>query len=312
MKTSIKKVNDKQYLYLSDTLFMDHGKSKQKFKSLGPLGTQKNINEKKQNFLSFLIKEEAELRIKYWEKRIKDPKFNKYTSIKKLEELRSSLSKLHNNIGHTAATIIKTFFLIDFIYNSNKIEGSKIPKEKVEEIITKNKKTNDEINNTVKAINYVNTKFNFNIKHIIKLHSILIAHEPIKNGLRTEKIIAVNSEVTPWPEIRQELQALLNWYEKNRRKMYPLELAFLFYYRFERIHPFTDGNGRIGRLIMNRILKINKYHPIIIWNEQRSKHNSVFEKAMSGQIEKYYIFMQNQYKKTYKIYLQNIDKILKI
>lgn len=108
------------------------------------------------------------------------------------------------------------------------------------------------------------------------------------------------------------MKELLGWYKKMNHNLYPPELAFEFYYRFERIHPFKDGNGRVGRLLMNVILKEHRYHPIIIWDRNRRTHMNVFEKAIEGGGHKYMKFMAEQMGNTYKIYLEKVKKVTRI
>ena len=150
--------------------------------------------------------------------------------------------------------------------------------------------------------------FRFTKRGIEELHSVLLAHEPANIGLRKKRIIVGNSEVAPWQEIKTELKSLLSWHKSNKDSLYPPELAFGFYYKFERIHPFSDGNGRIGRLIMNKILKDHRYHPIIVWDKKREAHMSAFEGAMKGNEAKYFKFMAGQFIKTHEIYIEKIER----
>ena len=64
----------------------------------------------------------------------------------------------------------------------------------------------------------------------------------------------------------------------DNNKMNPAELALRAHYRFEKIHPFGDGNGRVGRLIMNSILWHNGYPMLIIEYKKRMAYYKVLQK----------------------------------
>jgi len=307
MKLSIKKINGKKYLYAVDTIYITRGISITKNKSLGRADRIKDIGYKKQAFHEYLIKEETNLRTDYWSKKVLENSF-KYISVKKLESLRSRLYRFKQTAGDIATSAMEMAFLADFIFNSNRIEGSKLPRERVEEIIKEKKSGNDEVNNTIQAIGFMDTKFLYTKSSIKKLHSILLKHEPSKLGFRKEPVVVGNMEVLAWEQIEEELSKLLQWYNEHKYTMYPPELAFTFYYKFERIHPFEDGNGRTGRLIMNDILKRHRYHPIIIWNKRGQSHLHAFKKAVDGKQEYFHKFMADQFEKTYEIYLEKIER----
>ena len=67
---------------------------------------------------------------------------------------------------------------------------------------------------------------------------------------------------------------LIQWYNEEEKKgqMSPIELASLFHYRYIRIHPFEDGNGRISRLIVNYILYRHGYPMIVVKSSDKSNY----------------------------------------
>ena len=85
-------------------------------------------------------------------------------------------------------------------------------------------------------------------------------------------ILGRRTRLCPPEKVPEEMKKLLSWHNENRDKTYPLELAFKFHYKFERIHPFADGNGRVGRMLLNYILLNKGYFPVIIRNNQRGKY----------------------------------------
>lgn len=309
MKTYRNHTNGKEYLYAYDSIFIAPGRTVQKKKSLGAVDTIADVAVKKQEFALYLQREEARMRVQYWRKHVQSPAFTGYVSIEKLESHRTALFRAKNDMGEIASNAMETAFLVDFIYNSNKIEGSKVPRESVErQVRDPSKRVNDEVRNTVKAMQFVDDVFSFTPAAIVKLHRVLLAHEPALWGIRMEQVVVNEQHVLSWEQVKKELRSLCSWYERERKRMYPPELAFDFYYRFERIHPFIDGNGRTGRLIMNRILKDHRYHPMIVWNKRRQAHLTAFRKRSENKPQEFYKFMAEQFVKTHEVYLEKIEK----
>ena len=181
-------------------------------------------------------------------------------------------------------------FAKEFIYNSNRIEGSRIPLQRVREIIEtgdasySNRNEVKEVQNSILALEYVQKSFRFNIKSIKKLYSIIVkglfreGNLPYPKGFKTEENVVGNSPTTHPDNVEEELQKLLDWYLENKKKEHPLFLAFEFHRRFEKIHPFEDGNGRTGRMILNKILLCNSYPPIIVFAQNTKAYFESFVK----------------------------------
>lgn len=311
MKISQKIINKKKYIYAIDTIYISRGKNRPINKSLGPAErAMASIALRKQEFLNVLIREEALYRWEYWKTRATND-FLKFVDLRNMESMRTNLYRRKQNMGGVGIAAMDTAFLVDFIYNSNKIEGSRVPRESIEQIVRdKSKEKIEEVQNTIHAISVLKKKrIRFSLRGIENLHSILLAHEPHNLGYRkTNDIVVGNAPVSDYRTIRLELSSLLRWNKEQNYKLYPLEQAFTFYYRFERIHPFRDGNGRIGRLLMNEILKMYRYHPIIIWNTRRKAHMHVFERAMDGSMYQFFKFMAQQFSETHALYLEKIGK----
>jgi Fic family protein len=79
---------------------------------------------------------------------------------------------------------------------------------------------------------------------------------------------------------------LMDWYhqEEKAATIHPVELAAQFHYRFVRIHPFDDGNGRLSRLLMNYVLLKNDLPPVIIQSADKKNYLVALHQADSGDI----------------------------
>jgi Fic family protein len=227
-----------------------------------------------------------------------------------------------NNLMEAKAChdIIYAEFTKDFIFSSNNIEGSKIPREKVLEIIdrgdTKYINWNEvrEVLNSVRAFNYIRNGFKFNIPSVKRLYYILTDGLNMENGDAYPKgfkkipNIIGNSPTTPPECVEDELNNLLKWYISSTGKVHPLLLAFDFHKKYEYIHPFLDGNGRTGRLIMNKILISGGYFPVIVFKENKLSYFNAIKKARQNNEKKYYKFMLSQAEKTYNLILDALSR----
>jgi Fic family protein len=211
-------------------------------------------------------------------------------------------------------------FAKEFIFNSNNIEGSRISLERIREIIEKgdtkynNRNEVIEVKNSISALEYLRHGFKFNIYSIKRLYHILTkglfmeGNLPYPKGFKKEDIVVGNSKTTPPDKVAYEIVKLLDWYKMNKNKIHPLILAFEFHRRYEVIHPFRDGNGRTGRLLMNKILMNAGYYPVIVYKENKRAYFNSLEKMSEGKSKKYYQFMLEQADKTYDYILAALKR----
>lgn len=198
-----------------------------------------------------------------------------------------------------------------FIYNSNHIEGSRIPKDELDKIIEKKKYTHKvknevrEVQNSFRAWKFLEKDFIFTVSHIKKLYHILTKEllqetwEKYPRGFKkVPNIAGINSATTPPERVNNEINLLLLTYKQQKKEVFPLQTAFDFHLKYEQIHPFENGNGRTGRLLMNKILLQNNMLPIIVFSENKKSYSSAIASSNSGRKKKYYNFMLEQYKKT--------------
>jgi len=89
---------------------------------------------------------------------------------------------------------------------------------------------------------------------------------------------------------------LMQWYrkEENSKELPPSVLAALFHYRFVRIHPFDDGNGRVSRLLMNYVLLKNDLPPVIIKSADKRNYLSALNNADNIDINYFVEYILNQ------------------
>jgi Fic family protein len=236
---------------------------------------------------------------------------------KKIEEKAIKINNLKEIKKYPES--VETDFAIKFIFNSNNIEGSKIPEETVKKIIEtgnldyKNKNEAREALNSIDAFEYLKD-FNFNFESIKRLYYILTnklimeTGNPYPKGFKKINLVVGNSTTTDPKNVEKELKSLIDWYKKNKRKIHPLILAYDFHLDYESIHPFRNGNGRTGRLILNKILVQNGYPPIIVYKENRMRYYNAITQAREGRKKKYYQFMLDQTNKSYDYMLELLKK----
>jgi Fic family protein len=89
---------------------------------------------------------------------------------------------------------------------------------------------------------------------------------------------------------------LIEWYriEEEKKELHPVALAAMLHYKFVRIHPFDDGNGRVSRLLMNYVLFKNNLPPIVIKTADKKNYLAALNRADVGDLESFVQYICEQ------------------
>lgn len=163
-------------------------------------------------------------------------------------------------------------FAVHFTYDTNRIEGSKLTLQETAAVLTlgltpASKPLEDVLEARLHArlLGRVLESSDRSItsNRLLRWHRDLFSEtKPLIAGhLRTYPVAIGGSRFTPplpreVPRLMREFQS---WYSRSRRALHPLLLAGVAHLRFETIHPFGDGNGRVGRLLLNFILNTRHF-----------------------------------------------------
>lgn len=249
-------------------------------------------------------------------------------NLKKATELKKELDRFRPLTPEVENRIMQKFRL-DWNYHSSHIEGNQLTYGETKALIlfgqtAQAKPLKDHLEMTghdeaIKNIEEVVKQKRPLTEHFIReLHEIILK-EPYKvkaitpDGKPTERTISIGQYKTipnhvqtvtneifyfASPEETPALMGeLMQWYNDNKEKMtflHPVLFATEFHYRFIRIHPFDDGNGRIGRLLMNFILMQKGYPPAIIKTEDKANYYAALQQADSGQLEYFFNYVCEQ------------------
>lgn len=250
----------------------------------------------------------------------KDSIFTEET-IKKIEEIRLNYNEIRKKLSKNQLQDVLDRFAVNFTYESNAIEGSSLTLKDVaiiiyEKIAVKGKDLREiyETTNTRDAFELIfKNQLDINEQDIIKLHKILTKNTGINEGYKTipNFLLGRKTKTTPPEKVKKEMNKIIKEYWNNT-KIHPLQRAALFHGKFERIHPFEDGNGRVGRLLINIILLKNGYPPLIMRKTQREKYFHALEACDNNSCMKMYYFLIEKYKDTYhkffEVYMHYLPK----
>ncbi len=196
----------------------------------------------------------------------------------RIRELKREFEQL-KTAKESLLVIIDEAELPESVYNSNAIENSTLTLQETERIlleleVARNVSVRElfEAKNLARVTEYIRNKKDIRLdkETILLLHRMLIdgINDDIAGRFRSDKeYVRVGGHIAPAPEhVEQLLDNLLANYESSHDN-YFLDRVSHFHLEFERIHPFVDGNGRIGRVLINLQLMLQGYSSVIIRNK---------------------------------------------
>src|SRR3989344_4436448 len=274
-----RKAKGKMRYYLSHS-FREGGKVHKIRKYLGEELAQGVLKDRQEKAERLILEEISKYRI------IKDP-LHTQLSDEEIEFIKNLQSKADFKVSHLSENQWAVFSEL-FTYNTNAIEGSELNSKEVKEILDegkwpdKSKADIAEAYGVNEALVFIReTKETFSIEIVKEIHKIIFKNsKPFAGQLRKsgEEVVIRNSlgqtlhEGAPQTIVVSLLKELVEWYVEHKDKYPALVLAAVVHNQFENIHPFRDGNGRVGRLLLNYILLKHGLPPVNITLKNRREY----------------------------------------
>lgn len=206
---------------------------------------------------------------------------------KKSAEHKNVIAEILNNPD------IRDQLILKLTYNSNRIEGSSLTEPDTAAILFDNAALPDKsLTEQLEAKNH-QTALNYLFGHIVKKKKvdeslILKLHSILMNGIRSDaglyrrqgvRIVGVNLPTANYLRVPDLMPTVMAEATKKTKDI--IGLTAKTHSRFEQIHPFSDGNGRIGRLLMNAMLLKTNLAPAIINQKRKQLYYTYLYKAQT-------------------------------
>jgi len=207
----------------------------------------------------------------------------------KLERIKRGFQREWKRCPESAREKELQEMAIAFTYNTNAIEGSTITLEEarliLEDKVAPNKPLKDIRETESHAavfLDMLKTEETVSEELLLKWHAELFKEtKPDIAGTFRQYLVRVGVYVAPdWSDIEMLMKQLTSFLSSS--KLNPVEVAARAHYIFEKIHPFGDGNGRIGRLLMNYIMWRNGYPMLIVEYKRRKSYYKALQRNEEG------------------------------
>ena len=244
-----------------------------------------------------------------------------------LTRLSESLAELnrHRPLKPAVLEKLRDQFTVEMTYHSNAIEGNRLTLKETLLVLRqgvtvkgKNLQEHLEAKNHEVAMNFlfevVNSKKRLTLSHhlIRELHQLVVkdTEASIAGKYRTTDVQILGSKLRPPPgyQVQAKMSDYLVWLSTIEKKYHPVEYAALAHHRFVEIHPFEDGNGRTGRLLMNLLLMRKDYPIAVIQKNDRAKYYAALDEADGGNPVPIIRIVAQAVERTLGIYLSAITR----
>jgi len=211
------------------------------------------------------------------------------TTLHNIERLQGEFNRLAKG-KDALLTLLEEAELPETVYNSNAIENSTLTLQETEKILMHqelpphhNQREIFEAINLGRVTEYLAEKIRkgqaLTEELLLFTHKTLLSHidDSIAGRYRQAKeFVRVGLHIAPGPShVPALMTTAFRKYHDDRAHV--LERVISFHLEFERIHPFIDGNGRVGRALMNFQLKSHGYPPVIVRNKEKQDYYRAFQ-----------------------------------
>jgi len=244
-----------------------------------------------------------------------------------LEELKYLHKRFHQLLTANEIKMYERNFELQYVGGTTKIEGNTLSLQEAKDLLFegispkyKSLREINEVQNFIEVKKYRDSygkKINLNF--VREMHALVMRNiDNDSAGIfrRTDDIGIGGCEIPVCPamEIEEKLTGIIDYYYTRLKTGYhPFEDAIMFHYFFEMVHPFTNGNGRVGREILNYMLMRGKYPKLLFLGEEKERaeyldalrfgNNEEYPKMVS----KFYEIIMSQ---RLEILLKNIETII--
>lgn len=313
----IKTIKGKEYYYLKQIRFSIQTPKFKKTFSKGIYVCPKETSEKNLKYKFCLSRRKINIEINKFltdtTKKYLKWEYLKDSEIKFLENLRFGYIILLKEYDEPELTRYEEAAYTKYVYGTTNIEGNTYTLRETELTLNegltvggKEKREFYEIENYGKLKKYLEPikTIEINEKIIKTIHKIIMENIDDNSAgcFRKINVGIRGTEFEPIPGlfIEEEIEKLIKWYKKNEYKIHPVELSGIFHQKFEEIHPFKDGNGRVGRELLRIILKKNGFPTIFIGPDEREKYLKSLDSSNNGDYIHICKFIVNNLLKVHK------------
>lgn len=241
--------------------------------------------------------------------------------LKRISEKKERLNRIRPP-PKAALERLKERFVVEWTYNSNAIEGNTLTLNETRLVLErgltikgKSLREHFEAINHRDAILYlegiVRKNEGINEDLVKKLHALIMKgiNNTEAGSYRRVQVRILGAIFTPpnplkIPSLMPEFAGWL-----NTVNLHPVELAAVAHYKLVRIHPFSDGNGRTARLLMNLILMRHGYPPAVVLNAERKKYYDRLKKADKGDLMPFANMMAQSVERSLDLYLEALEPV---
>jgi Fic family protein len=280
--------NDKTYYYITKN-FRVNGKKWKKIRRYAG-----NKPPSKKQIAKAIAEIETDAVEKGFIKPVSKHKYLSDTEAEKLQDLKEVFNKWYGKLSDIEIKKYEEDFVVRFTYNSNAIEGNRLSLRETSMILTENiipaGVTPNDYNETINSRDCYTFmkeyKGEFNQKFLLKIHGLLTKNTNcnLVGRYRNHDMRISGSDWIPptHHKLKEEMKKIFQWYYSSKKILHPVEFGAILHNKLVRLHPFSDGNGRTSRVVMNWILMKNKFPMFYVELRDKINYYEAIEEGDKG------------------------------